>query len=181
MKLKEIMSTEVEVVRPDSSIQEAAEKMSSLDVGALPVCDGRRLSGMITDRDITVRATAAGRDPKTTRVSDCVSSELVYGFEDQEVEEAQALMEQKQIRRLPVLSRDKQLTGIVFALADLATKAGAAKAGQTTQAISSSEIIVEIRGKIEVGPMPNGGRRSSEGVALRRGPGGRRAQAEFRR
>ena len=137
MKLKEIMSTEVEVVRPDSSIQEAAEKMSSLDVGALPVCDGRRLSGMITDRDTTVRATAAGRDPKTTRVSDCVSSELVYGFEDQEVEEAQALMEQKQIRRLPVLSRDKQLTGIV-ALADLATKAGAAKAGQTTQAISSS-------------------------------------------
>ena len=137
MKLKEIMSTEVEVVRPDASIQEAAEKMSLLNVGALPVCDGRRLSGMITDRDITIRATAAGRDPKTTRVSDCVSPEIVYGFEDQDVDDAQALMEQKQIRRLPVLNRDKQLTGIV-ALADLATKAGAAKAGQATQAISSS-------------------------------------------
>ena len=137
MKLKDIMSTEVEIVRPDASIQEAAEKMASLDVGALPVCDGRGLIGMITDRDITVRATAAGRDPKTTLVSDCLSSELVYGFEDQELEEAQALMEQKQIRRLPVLSRDKALVGIV-ALADLATKVGAAQAGQATQAISSS-------------------------------------------
>src|SRR6266403_3821823 len=137
MKLKDIMSTEVEIVRPDASIQEAAEKMRSLDVGALPVCDGRRLSGMITDRDITIRATAAGRDPKTTRVSDCVSSEIVYGFEDQDVDDAQALMEQKQIRRLPVLSRDKQLTGIV-ALADLATKEDPATVGRTTQAISSS-------------------------------------------
>lgn len=66
-----------------------------------------------------------------------MSSELVYGFEDQDVEEAQTLMEKKQIRRLPVLSRDKQLTGIV-ALADLATKAGAAKAREAVQSISSS-------------------------------------------
>jgi CBS domain-containing protein len=137
MKLKEIMSTEVEIVRSDASIQEAAEKMASLDVGALPVCEGSRLIGMLTDRDITVRATAAGRDPKTTLVSDCLSSEPVYGFEDQDLDEAQALMEQKQIRRLPVLSREKVLVGIV-ALADLATKVSAAKAGQTTQAISSS-------------------------------------------
>ena len=137
MKLKEIMSTEVEIVRSDASIQEAAEKMASLDVGALPVCEGSRLIGMITDRDITVRATAAGRDPKTTLVSDCLSSELVYGFEDQDLDEAQALMEQKQVRRLPVLSREKALVGIV-ALADLATKVSAAKAGQATQAISSS-------------------------------------------
>ena len=92
---------------------------------------------MITDRDITVRATAAGRDPKTTLVSDCLRSELVYGFEDQDLDEAQALMEQKQVRRLPVLSREKALVGIV-ALADLATKVSAAKAGQATQAISSS-------------------------------------------
>src|SRR5438094_7214992 len=98
MKLKDIMSTEVEIVRPDASIQQAAEKMASLDVGALPVCDGRRLVGMITDRDITVRATASGRDPKTTPVSDCLSSEMAYGFEDQDLEEAQVLMEHKQIR-----------------------------------------------------------------------------------
>ena len=137
MKLKDIMSTNVEIVQPDVSIQEAAEKMRSLDVGALPVCDGRRLSGMITDRDITIRAVAAGRDPKTTPVRDCLSSEPVYGVEDQELDDAQALMEQKQIRRLPVLSREKQLVGIV-ALADVATKVGATQAGQATQAISSS-------------------------------------------
>ena len=64
MKLKDIMSTDVEIVQPDASIQEAAEKMRSLDVGALPVCDGRRLSGMITDRDITIRAVAAGATRK---------------------------------------------------------------------------------------------------------------------
>ena len=138
MKLKDIMSTEVEIVRPDASIQEAAEKMRSLDVGALPVCDGRRLIGMITDRDITIRATAAGRDPKTTVVQDCLSSEPVYGFEDQDLEDAQTLMEQKQIRRLPVMSRDKELVGIV-ALGDLAAKVGAAMVGQATQAISSSK------------------------------------------
>ena len=137
MKLKDIMSTEVEIVRPDASIQEAAEKMRSLDVGALPVCDGRRLIGMITDRDITIRATAAGRDPKTTVVRDFLSSEPVYGFEDQDLEDAQTLMEQKQIRRLPVMSRDKELVGIV-ALGDLAAKVGAATVGQATQAISSS-------------------------------------------
>jgi CBS domain-containing protein len=73
MKLKDIMSTKVEIVQPDASIQEAAEKMHSLDIGALPVCDGRRLSGMITDRDITIRAVAAGRDPKTTLVRDCLT------------------------------------------------------------------------------------------------------------
>jgi CBS domain-containing protein len=138
MKLKDIMSTEVEIVRPDASIQEAAEKMRSLDVGALPVCDGRRLIGMITDRDITIRATAAGGDPKTTVVRDCLSSEPVYGFEDQDVEDAQTLMEQKQIRRLPVMSRDKELVGIV-ALGDLAAKVGAAMVGQATKAISSSK------------------------------------------
>ena len=137
MKLKDIMSTDVQIVQPDASIQEAAEKMRSLDIGALPVYDGRRLSGMITDRDITIRAVAAGRDPKTTLVRDCLSSEPVYGFEDQELGDAQTLMEQKQIRRLPVLSRDKALVGIV-ALADLATRVGATQAGQATQAISSS-------------------------------------------
>jgi CBS domain-containing protein len=137
MKLKDIMSTEVEIVRPDASIQKAAEKMRSLDVGALPVCDGRRLIGMVTDRDITIRATAGGRDPKTTLVRDCLSSEPVYGFEDQDLEDAQTLMEQKQIRRLPVMSRDKELVGIV-ALGDLAAKVGAAMVGQATQAISSS-------------------------------------------
>ena len=135
MKLKDVMTTQVEIVRPDASIQEAAEKMRSLDVGALPVCDGQRLAGMITDRDITIRATAQGRDAKTTPVRDVLSPELVYAFEDQDLEEAERLMQEKQIRRLPVLSRDKQLVGIV-ALADVVAEAGKKDAARTVQAVS---------------------------------------------
>jgi CBS domain-containing protein len=135
MKLKDVMTTQVEVVRPDAFIQEAAEKMRTLDVGALPVCDGQRLAGMITDRDITIRATAQGRDPKATAVRDILSPELVYAFEDQDLDEAQRLMQEKQIRRLPVLSRDKQLVGIV-GLADVAAEAGKKDVARTVQAVS---------------------------------------------
>src|SRR5205085_4418626 len=101
MQLKEIMTTDVEVIKPESPITEAAKKMRSLDVGALPVCDGRRLLGMLTDRDITIRATAESRDPDETLVRDCMSRELVYCFEDQDIKEAERLMQDKQIRRLP--------------------------------------------------------------------------------
>jgi CBS domain-containing protein len=113
MLLKEIMTTDVEVIEPETSIANAAKKMRSLDVGALPVCDGRRLIGMVTDRDITIRATADARNPDSTFVRDCMSPEIVYCFDDQDVEEAERVMQEKQIRRLPVLTRDKQLAGIV--------------------------------------------------------------------
>ena len=135
MRLKDVMTTQVEVVQPDASIQEAAEKMRSLDVGALPVCDGPRLIGMITDRDITIRATAQARDAESTLVRDVLSPELVYAFEDQDLEEAEQLMQEKQIRRLPVLSRDQQLVGIV-ALADVAAEGGKKEVSRTVQAVS---------------------------------------------
>jgi CBS domain-containing protein len=136
MKVKDLMSTQVEAVRPDASIQEAAQKMRSLDVGALPVVDGQQLVGMITDRDITVRATAEGRDAKTTRVRDVLSPDLVSVFEDQDVAEAERLMQEKQIRRLPVLSRNnKTLVGIV-ALADVAAEGGKKEVARTVQAVS---------------------------------------------
>ena len=136
MQLKEIMTADVEVIRPDSSIADAAKKMRSLDVGSLPVCDGERLLGMITDRDITIRATADGRDPNNTRVRDCMSPEIVYCFEDQSAEEAERLMQEKQIRRLPVLTREKQLAGII-ALGDLATKTDdVQQVGRTVREIS---------------------------------------------
>jgi CBS domain-containing protein len=137
MTLRDVMTAQGEGVAPDASIAEAAAKMQSLDVGALPVVEGPKLMGMVTDRDITIRATAQARDPKQTRVRECLSSELVYAFEDQSIEEAQTLMEQKQIRRLPVLTRDNQLVGIV-ALSDLATRVGKEPVGRATQAISSS-------------------------------------------
>jgi len=136
MQLKEIMTTDVEVIRPDSSVADAAKKMKSLDVGALPVCDGQRLLGMITDRDITIRATADGRDPNNTLVRDCMSPEIVYCFEDQDISEAERIMQEKQIRRLPVLTREKQLAGIV-ALGDLATKTDEPRAvGKTLEKVS---------------------------------------------
>ncbi len=136
MQLKEIMTTDVEIVRPESSVREAAKKMRSLDVGALPVCDGQRLLGMVTDRDITIRATAEARDPEKTLVRDCMSAEVVYCFEDQDARDAERLMQEKQIRRLPVLTREKQLAGIV-ALGDLATKTGdVQQVGRTIQEVS---------------------------------------------
>jgi len=123
MLLKDVMTTSVEVVHPDATLQEAAQKMKDLDVGPVPVCDGERLVGMLTDRDITIRATAEGRDPKTTPVREAMTPEVVYCFEDQSVEEAARLMEEKKIRRLVVLNRNKKLAGIV-SLGDVATSTG---------------------------------------------------------
>ena len=124
MQLKDVMTPGVEVIAPEASIYEAAEKMSHLDIGPLPVCEDNRLIGMLTDRDITVRAVAAGRDPVTTLVRDVMTPDIVYGLDDQDIADAARLMEQYQIRRLPVLNRSKQLVGIV-ALGDLAIHAGA--------------------------------------------------------
>jgi CBS domain-containing protein len=135
IRLKEIMTPAVETIRPESTLREAAEKMRSLDVGSLPVYDNRELKGMITDRDITIRAIAAGRDPSSTKVSDVMSSEVIYCFEDQSVEEGAQVMEQHQIRRLLILSRDHQLVGIV-SLGDLAVR--------STDDQISAEVLEEV-------------------------------------
>jgi CBS domain-containing protein len=118
MKISEIRN--VRVVAPDRTIQEAARLMDDMNVGVLPVCDGRRLRGMITDRDITVRATAAGLPPDTTRVRDVMSDNVWWCFDDDDVDHIVELMSDHQIRRLPVVDHDKHLVGIV-ALGDLAT------------------------------------------------------------
>ncbi len=120
MKIAEIMTRNVRVVSPDRTIQEAARLMDEMNVGVLPVCDGRRLRGMVTDRDITVRATAAGLPPDTTRVRDVMSDNVWWCFDDDDVNHIVELMSDHQIRRLPVVDHDKHLVGIV-ALGDLAT------------------------------------------------------------
>jgi CBS domain-containing protein len=136
MPLKDIMTRHVEVVHPEAMLWEAAQKMAKLDVGPLPVCDGEELVGMLTDRDITVRATAEGRDPKTTRVFEVMTPDVLYAFEDQDTREATRLMTEHQIRRLIVLNRDKQLVGIV-SLGDLAVHTGDARQiGQTLERVS---------------------------------------------
>jgi CBS domain-containing protein len=136
MQLKDVMTSNVEVVHPNAMVQDAAKKMRDLDVGSLPVCDGQRLVGTLTDRDITIRAIAEGRDPKATSVREAMTPQIVYCFEDQPVEEAAKLMKEKQIRRLPVINRDKRLVGIV-SLGDLAVDTNNARmAGQTLTEIS---------------------------------------------
>lgn len=121
MKLKEVETPNPEVISPEADLHEAARCMKRLDVGMLPVCDGERLVGMITDRDIAIRAVAEGCDPNKTRVREIMTPRVVYCFEDQEIREAAQIMEEKQIRRLPVLNRNKRLVGIV-SLGDLAVR-----------------------------------------------------------
>jgi CBS domain-containing protein len=136
MQVKEVMTRGVECVPPDSTLQEAARKMRDLDVGPLPVCDHDRLAGMLTDRDIVVRAIAEGRDPKTTKVRDAMTEGIDYCFEDDDVATAAQQMREKQIRRLVVLNRDKRLVGIV-SLGDLAVETGDAEvAGRTLEEVS---------------------------------------------
>ena len=119
MDIGSVMTREVSVVRPDSSLQEAAEIMKRLNVGSVPVCTGRKLVGMLTDRDITIRAVAAGRDPRQTQAQEAMTPDVIFAFDDQSVEEVAEVMSAHQIRRLPIVNRDKELVGIV-ALGDLA-------------------------------------------------------------
>jgi CBS domain-containing protein len=136
MELREIMTRGVEVISVDESVKEAAIKMKQLDVGLIPVCDGDKLRGVLTDRDIVVRATAEGLDPARTKVVDVMSPDIAYCFEEQEVEEAVSLMEVRQIRRLPILNQDERLVGIV-SLGDIAVHVGDRElSGETLEEIS---------------------------------------------
>lgn len=120
MQLKQIMTRNVETIRPNATLEQAAGKMASLDVGMLPVCEGQRLLGTITDRDITVRATAQGLDPRKTQVQSAMTEVVVCDFEEQDVREGARMMMDHRVRRLLILDGDKKLAGIV-SLADLAT------------------------------------------------------------
>ena len=136
MKVNEIITHDPEVIRPETALIEAAQKMKSLDIGMLPICDGDRLVGVITDRDITVRGVAQGYDPKTARVQEVMTPEVIYCFDDEDVKEAAKKMEEKQVRRLPVLNREKRLVGIV-SLGDLAVRTGKEKlAGEVLERVS---------------------------------------------
>jgi CBS domain-containing protein len=117
------MTREVETIDPTATLEDAASKMKTLDVGMLPVCNGERIIGMITDRDITVRATANGQVPAMTEVREVMTPDVVYCEIGDDVRRAAGLMEAHQIRRLPVLDGDRKLVGIV-SLGDLAVRLG---------------------------------------------------------
>jgi len=124
--ISEVMTCNVQSISPRETLRRAAQLMDELNVGALPVCDGDRLVGMVTDRDITVRATSVGTAPGDATVSDVMSVDVQWCFEDQSVDEVMKKMSSTQIRRVPVVSHDdaRRLVGIV-SLGDVATKAAA--------------------------------------------------------
>ncbi|HET9976923.1 MAG TPA: CBS domain-containing protein [Burkholderiaceae bacterium] len=119
--IAEIMTRDVQVIGPEDKLQLAAQLMDQLNIGSLPVCDGRELIGMVTDRDITVRGTAIGADPTTARVSEVMTRGTEFCTEDQDSQEVLRLMGNAQVRRLPVVDPERKLVGIV-SLGDLATR-----------------------------------------------------------
>jgi CBS domain-containing protein len=135
MRIAEVMTGDVAVVRPQDSVRYAAQRMDELNIGSLPVCDGKRLVGVITDRDITVRVTAAGLDPEDTEVVNAMSQDVRWCWADDDVEEVSELMGEAQIRRVPVINADEQLVGMV-SLGDLSTK-HAPGAAETLEEVST--------------------------------------------
>ena len=119
MQVQDIMTRDVSIISPDETLKAAALRMAQLDVGVLPVAENERLVGMITDRDIVVRGVAEDQGP-STKIRDVMTPEVKYCFCDQDIDEIAENMADIQVRRLPVLDRDKRLVGIL-SLSDIAT------------------------------------------------------------
>jgi CBS domain-containing protein len=142
MRVGEIMATNVERVRPDDTIQEAAFLMKERNIGLLPVCDLERFVGMVTDRDIAIRAVAAGRDPKSTRVHAVMTPDFICCHVDDEVDDAARLMRERRVRRIVVLDSRKYLVGIL-SLGDLAAADhNPCRAGEVLQAVTEPTVPV---------------------------------------
>jgi CBS domain-containing protein len=119
MKIREIMTRDVRVASPNDNLQQAAQMMEKEDFGALPIGENDRLVGMLSDRDITIRAVARGLSPDRCKVRDVMTSDVKYVYDDESVADVARNMSELQVRRLPVLNRDKRLVGII-SLGDLA-------------------------------------------------------------
>jgi CBS domain-containing protein len=133
-KVRDAMSAKVRIASPEQTIREAASVMAECDAGILPVHENDRLVGVITDRDIAIRAVAQGKSPETP-VSEVMSKEVLYCFEDEDLEHVAKNMGDIKVRRLPVLNRKKRLVGIV-SVGDLALSVNAQTAGRAVAAIS---------------------------------------------
>ena len=135
MKIQDVMTADVSFVGPDTPILEIARKMRDGDIGAVPVVDDERLVGMVTDRDLVVRVIAEGGDVRTKTARDAMSPGVLYCFADESVEVVLENMGDRQIRRLPVVNREKRLVGVV-SLGDLALSGKRKAAGEALQEIS---------------------------------------------
>jgi CBS domain-containing protein len=135
MKVRDMMTKETLSVSPQTPVIEAAGLMRLHDIGVVPVLDGSRIVGMLTDRDIVLQVVADGDDPRTTPVSEAMSMGSISVFEDQEVEEATALMRKYKIRRLPVLNRQSKWVGIL-SIGDIAVDVNSGLSGQALKEVS---------------------------------------------
>ena len=133
--IRDIMTREVECARPDMTLRELARVMKEKNLGSLPVCEGRKVVGMITDRDITVRAVAESKDPAATKVADVMSREVVTIREDAHLDEAERLMHDRQLRRLPVVNAEIELTGYL-SMARVARTESAEQVGRVVKGVS---------------------------------------------
>jgi CBS domain-containing protein len=134
MRVAEVMTRDVRLIEPNQTIRDAARLMAEMDAGIVPVREGDRLVGMITDRDIAVRAVAQGRGPDTA-VREVMTDEVKYCYEDDDTNDVARNMADIQVRRLPVLTREKRLAGII-SLGDMALSDEAGKAGEAVAGIS---------------------------------------------
>jgi CBS domain-containing protein len=123
-KVGEIMTRSVAVVQRDDTLQQAAQKMKTLNIGSLPVCDGEAMVGVVTDRDITVRGVAVGMLPQESLISDVMTADVHWCSESDTVQQAMDLMGEAQVRRLAVLDENRKIVGVV-SLGDLATRQSA--------------------------------------------------------
>lgn len=135
------MTPGVLCVHPEEPVQNAANLMRQLHVGVLPVLKGSTVFGMITDRDITIRAVAEGRTPADTQIREVMTPGVYFVYDDQDVEDAMDVFKEHQIRRVPVVSRDHRLPGIL-SLGDIAVDANAARSGETLKHVSQPAVPV---------------------------------------
>ena len=135
MKVSDIMTRDVRLLNPDQTIREAAKLMADVDAGALPVGENDRLVGMITDRDIVIRAVAQGKSADT-KVADVMSKEMLYCLDTDAIDDVGRNMAKAQVRRLPVVNKDKRLVGIV-SLGDLARNDDPTTIGRTVSRVST--------------------------------------------
>ena len=133
-RVADVMEREVKLANPDDNVQQAARMMREADVGVLPVGEGDRLIGMVSDRDIAMRVAAEGRDPARTKVRDVMSPDVRYVYEDEDLEHVAENMAEQQVRRLPVMNRHKRLIGIV-SLGDIATGPRSHLAGKALRGV----------------------------------------------
>ena len=136
--IRDIMTRDVETISSETTIKDAATLMKNRDIGSLPVVEGRRPVGMLTDRDITIRVVAEGRDPGSTKVSDVMTKEVVSVREDADLKEGERIMHDRQLRRLPVVNAGGELVGYL-AMAKVARAGSVQEAGQVLKGVSQPE------------------------------------------